>query len=211
MDTLRDKNQLEELWQQNRAPWKLSDFTAEEVAQLDAGSWFDESFAGEPVPTLGALLERLDAHRQALLLEIKAPERYPGIEEEILRVLDDHGWLAPRYTRGRLILQSFSADSVRAVHELEPRVKTGFLGTPPVAELPHYARFTDQINPRYTTVTAEYVAAVQALRGPRGQRLEVFVWTVDDGPTAVALAGLGVDGIISNLPDVVRDALKRRG
>lgn len=23
MDTLRDKTQLEELWQQNRAPWKI--------------------------------------------------------------------------------------------------------------------------------------------------------------------------------------------
>src|SRR5690606_5826774 len=111
--------------------------------------------------------------------------------------LRDHGWLTPRALRGRLILQSFSEDSVRTVHELNPRVRTGFLGTPPVAELPRYTRFTDQINPRHTTVTAGYVAAVQALRGPHGRRLEVFVWTVDDGPTAAALARLGVDGIIT--------------
>jgi glycerophosphoryl diester phosphodiesterase len=193
----------------DRAPWALADFTAAEVARLDAGSWFDESFAGEPVPSFGALLERLARHNQALLLEIKAPERYPGIEAEVLRELAEHGWLTPRRGHDRLIVQSFSADSVRTVHELDPRVRTGFLGTPPVAELPRYARFADQINPRHTTVTAEYLAAVHALRGPRGRRLEVFVWTVDDGPTAAALARLGVDGVITNLPDVIRAALKK--
>jgi glycerophosphoryl diester phosphodiesterase len=193
----------------DRAPWKLSEFTAEEVAQLDAGSWFDESFAGEPVPSFGELLDRMAGQGQRLLLELKAPELYPGIEQQILTELGEHGWLAPRQVRHKLILQSFNADSVRTVHQLNPRVKTGFLGTPPVAELPAYAEFSDQINPRHTTVTAEYVAAVHALRGPRGRRLEVFVWTVDDVPTAVALAELGVDGIISNVPDVIRDGLKR--
>ena len=35
----------------------LAAHTAAELARLDAGSWRDAAFAGEPVPTLAALLE----------------------------------------------------------------------------------------------------------------------------------------------------------
>lgn len=191
----------------DRAPWKVADFTAEEISQLDAGSWFDTDFSGEPVPTLDQYLDRLAENHQKLLLEIKSPALYPGIEADILRELGREGWLAPQRARNGLIVQSFSAPSVRTVHELSPRVKTGFLGTPAPADIPAYAEFSDQINPPHASVTEEYVEAVHAFEGPRGKPLEVFTWTVDDVPTAQAVAEMGVDGIISNVPDVVRDAL----
>ncbi|AKG42295.1 glycerophosphodiester phosphodiesterase [Streptomyces xiamenensis] len=191
----------------DRAPWNVADFTSREIARLDAGSWFGDEFVAERVPTLGQFLHRLTANGQKLLLEIKSPELYPGVERQILRVLDDAGWLEEEYPGERVVLQSFSADSVRTVHEQAPEVKTGFLGTPKVAELPAYAEFSDQIGPRYTDLTAEYVAAIQAVDGVHGEPLEVNAWTINDGPTAARIAGLGVDGIITNFPDVVREAI----
>ncbi|QKV68232.1 glycerophosphodiester phosphodiesterase [Streptomyces harbinensis] len=191
----------------DRSPWNVRDFTAREIARLDAGSWFGDEFVAERVPTLRQYLHRLTANDQKLLLEIKSPELYPGIERQILAELDRAGWLAEAYPGERVVLQSFSGDSVRTVHELAPEVKTGFLGTPPVAELPYYAEFSDQIGPRYTDLTAEYVAAIQAVDGVHGEPLEVNAWTINDGPTAARIAGLGVDGIITNFPDVVREAI----
>ena len=122
-------------------------------------------------------------------------------------MLRRQGWLDRGHVRHRLVVQSFGADSVRAVHRQRPDVTTGFLGAPPVADLPSYAAFTDQINPTHTTLTADYVAAVHRLRGPHGKRLEVSTWTVDDAAGAVRVDGFGVDGIITNNPDVVRDAV----
>ncbi len=191
----------------DRAPWTLTDFSAAEIAELDAGSWYGPEFAGERVPTLGQVLDRMAAHGQKLLLEVKSPELYPGIEADIVAALREHGWLSPRTLRSALVVQSFDAASVRTLHELAPRVRTGLLGNPPVAELRRHAQYVDQINPRHTAATAEYVAAIQELRGAHGRRLQVNVWTVNDGPTAFALAGLGVDGIITDHPDVVRAAL----
>lgn len=204
-DNLKRTTDVEEVFP-GRSPWKVKDFTAAEIARLDAGSWFGPEFAGARVPTLRQFVDRVESHGQKLLLEIKNPELYPGIEQQILKTLDDEGWLDASHLAGRLIVQSFSADSVRAVHELRPTVKTGLLGTPSVADLSRYAVFADQINPSYTTVSPGYVSSVHEFDGPHGGPLEVFTWTVNDADTARQVAGYGVDGIITNSPDVVRDA-----
>ncbi|WP_434098986.1 glycerophosphodiester phosphodiesterase [Streptomyces xantholiticus] len=190
-----------------RAPWKVKDFTAAEIATLDAGSWRGSEWAGARVPTLKQYLNRVDDNSQKLLLEIKKPELYPGIEKDTLRVLGEEGWLDRSHVRSRLVIQSFGADTVRAVHQQRPDVTTGFLGAPAVADLPLYAAFTDQINPSHTSLTAEYVAAVHSLKGAHGKPLRVSTWTVNDTAAAQRVAGFGVDGIITNNPDVVRDAV----
>jgi glycerophosphoryl diester phosphodiesterase len=205
-DNLRRTTDVEEVYP-DRAPWKVKDFTAAEIARLDAGSWFGPVYAGTRVPTLEQFVNRVERHHQKLLLEIKNPDLYPGIERQTLKVLSNEGWLDRSHLAGRLIVQSFSADSVRTVHELKPAVKTGFLGTPPVSDLPYYAGFADQINPSYGSLSTAYVASVQAFTGPHGRPLEVFTWTVDDPATAQRVAGYGVDGIITNRPDVVREAV----
>lgn len=204
-ETLDRTTNVEEVFP-DRAPWKVGDFTAEELAQLDAGSWFAPEFAGERVPTLKSFLDRISENGQKLLLEIKKPELYPGIEKEIIEELRTEGWLRAG-KRDDLAIQSFDADSMRSIHALAPRVTTGFLGTPAVSELTTYAGFVDQINPRYTEVTKEYVQAVKQVQGVHGKPFEVYSWTVDDGPTAVSLVEMGVDGVISNRPDVVREAI----
>lgn len=194
----------------DRAPWNVRDFTLAEIARLDAGSWFDEEFAGERVPTLEQYLELLAETGQKLLLEIKAPQLYPGIEKDTLRVLRAYGWLEPDRVGTDLVVQSFSAASVKAVHGLAPRVRTGFLGTPKTADLRTYARFSDQINPPHKDITPGYVTAVHQVEGAHGDPLEVHTWTVDDWVTARRVVDAGVDGVITNRPDVVLDAVGDR-
>ncbi|MFD9121449.1 glycerophosphodiester phosphodiesterase [Streptomyces bottropensis] len=202
--TLTRTTNVEELYPE-RAPWNVADFTAAEIARLDAGSWFDDEYAGARVPTLEQYMRRVSRNHQKLLLEIKNPQLYPGIEQETLKVLGNEGWLGPAHL-DRLVIQSFGADAVRRVHELRPAVKTGLLGTPDIADLPEYATFSDQINSSYTTISESYVATLHALVGPHGKPLEILTWTVNDAVNARRVAGYGVNGIITNKPDVVREA-----
>ncbi|MFJ7628083.1 glycerophosphodiester phosphodiesterase [Streptomyces sp. NPDC097595] len=204
---LRRTTNAEELFP-DRAPWAVKDFTAAEISRLDAGGWFGARYAGTRVPTLHQYLKRLGRNGQNLLLEIKSPESYPGIERATLRVLGEEGWLDTSHVRSRLVIQSFGADSVRTVHSLRPDVVTGFLGAPAVSELPAYAAFADQINPSYTGLSGGYVTAVHALKGPHGKALQVNAWTVNDAAAARRVESMGVDGIITNTPDVVRAATR---
>ncbi|MEV0524535.1 glycerophosphodiester phosphodiesterase family protein [Streptomyces sp. NPDC050439] len=205
-DNLKRTTNVEELYP-DRAPWKVADFTAAEIARLDAGSWFSPKYAGQRVPTLKQYMNRVSRNHQKLVFEFKKPELYPGIEKQGLDVLRKTGWLDKHHVRSKLVIQSFSADSVKKVHELRPDVKTGFLGTPAVADLPEYAKFSDQINSTHGSISAEYVSAIHALKGPHRKRLEIFTWTVNDAAAAKRVAGFGVDGIITNTPDVVRKAV----
>lgn len=205
-DTLARTTDVEQVFP-GRGPWRVKDFTAAEIARLDAGSWFGQEFAGARVPTLRQYMTRVQRNQQRLLLEIKRPELYPGIEQETLDLLGELGWLDARHVAQRLVVQSFSADSVRTVHGLRPDLVTAFLGTPAVADLPKYAQFTDRINPWHTTITADWVAAVHALLGAHGRAMEVDTWIVDDAATARKVKEMGVDGIITNAPDVVQEAV----
>lgn len=204
-DSLRRTTNVERVFP-GRARWKVKDFTAAEIARLDAGSWYSPAYAGTRVPTLEQYMRRVEHNHEKLLLEIKNPELYPGIEQQTLKLLGNEGWLDHEHL-DRLIVQSFSADSIRTVHELKPAITTACLGSPTVAQLHQYARFTDLINPSYGSLSKGYVSAVHAFVGPHGRPLRVFAWTVNDATTARKAAGYGVDGIITNKPDVVRAAL----
>ncbi|MFJ2772814.1 glycerophosphodiester phosphodiesterase [Streptomyces sp. NPDC087300] len=206
-DTLKRTTNVEEVFP-GRSPWKVGDFTAAEIRKLDAGSWFSPKYAGQRVPTLKQYMRRVSHNHQSLVFEFKRPELYPGIEKQGLRVLRDEGWLDRHHVKDKLVVQSFSADSVKTVHALRPDVKTGFLGTPTAAELPAYAKFADQINSTHTSISAGYVEAIHAQKGPHGKQLEIFTWTVNDGASALRAAAFGVNGIITNTPDVVRKALR---
>ncbi|MCX4777629.1 glycerophosphodiester phosphodiesterase [Streptomyces sp. NBC_01264] len=205
-DTLARTTDVEQVFP-DRKPWRVKDFTAAEIARLDAGSWFGQEFAGARVPTLRQYMNRVQRNQQRLLLEIKKPELYPGIERQTLDVLGETGWLEENHVARRLVVQSFSAASVRTVHELRPDLYTAFLGTPTLADLPRYAEFTDRINPWYTTIDSDWVAAVHKLPGAHGKALEVDTWIVDDAATALKVQDMGVDGIITDKPDVVREAV----
>jgi len=190
---------VEELFP-DRAPWNVADFTLAELRTLDVGSWFGPEYAGEQVPTLGAVLDLLQGTRCGLLLEVKKPARYPGIGQHLAAELAAHpGWLCPG--ADRLVVQSFDREFVRAFHELLPAVPNGLLGAPAVGQLDEIVSFADLINPRHIKVDADWVARVHTL-GPK-----VYVWTVN-GPDAMRRAvGLGVDGIITDCPDVLLEVL----
>ncbi|MET3987057.1 glycerophosphodiester phosphodiesterase family protein [Streptomyces sp. PvR034] len=202
-DTLKRTTDVQKVFP-GRSPWRVKDFTAAEIARLDAGSWFRPEFAGARIPTLREYLDRVQLNQGRLLLEVKKPELYPGIEREILDLLGSRGWLDTRHVASRLVVQSFSADSVALVHRMRPDVVTAFLGAPPEDDLERYAAFSDRINPWFREINAEWVARVHALQGPHGKAMEVDTWIVDDADTTQRVVEMGVDGIISNRPDLVR-------
>ena len=186
-----------------RGPWRVADLTYDEVAALDAGSWHGRAFAGERVPLLREVLDLLHGTGTGLLLEVKAPASAPGIEADLHAVLrSSPGYLADSLWERRLVVQSFDHDSMRRFKELASDVPVGLLGSPPRRRLPELATWADQVNPRHRSLRASYVDAVH------DAGLACQVWTVDRTTDMLRAAALGVDGVITNRPDVLRGLLR---
>ncbi|MGI5166580.1 glycerophosphodiester phosphodiesterase [Spirillospora sp. CA-253888] len=188
-----------------RAPWRVRDFTLAEIRRLDAGSWFGRKYRGERVPTLGEALKGMRASGLGLLLEIKSPALYPGIEYRVAAdLLRESSWLRPDPRGRRLAVQSFDWNSMRRFHGVLPNVPVGLLGTPRPSQLPALARFADQINPPYAGLTAAYVRQVHRYG------MDVLTWTLDDPAKMRRAVGLGVDGVITNKPATLDKVLREK-
>lgn len=184
-----------------RAPWRVGDFTLEELRRLDAGSWFSPAFAGERVPTLAEVLAVLRTRRTGLLLELKRPDLHPGV------VADLAAELAPRVAAGEgphVVVQSFDVPAMKELKTRVPAVPVGLLGRPAPANLPALASWADQVNPPHARADAGYVRAV------RQAGLGCLVWTVDRPHAQRRALRLGVDGIITNRPDRLAPLLRSR-
>jgi glycerophosphoryl diester phosphodiesterase len=170
------------------------DFTLEELKQLDAGSWFGEEFRGEPIPTLVEVI-RLVKGRMKLNIEIKISENEPGIAQKVVDIVR-----AENFSRDCMIT-SFDKETVETVMEIAPDLETGLIFDkeyrPDVFEGSWEILSSD-----YELVDAEF------MRLARISRKKVYVWTVNDGEEMLRLIGLGVDGIITNKPDLLKSVLQ---
>jgi len=201
--TLTRTTDVEEVFP-DRAPWNVGDFTLAEIKRLDAGSWFAPEFAGQRVPTLEQWVKAV-GRRAGMLLEPKSPELYPGIEQDLdkeLRSLPDFN----RALRaGKVAVQSFNHEWLRAYADLAPDVPVGLLygNKPTDADIAAAATWADQVNPALGVIDEATVDAIHAAD------METHVWTVNAGQDMRRAINWDVDGIITNYPQVLRDILRR--
>lgn len=188
-----------------RAPWRVGDLTYDELRRLDAGSWKSPQFAGEPPAALVEALETAWAAGVGVLLELKAPELYPGIVADVIAGTRAAVASGQAPAADRLVVQSFSFAATKEHKALAPAVPVGLLGAPPAAHLPALATWADQVNPHHRAVDRAYVARLQDL----GLRCQV--WTVNRQPAMERALRLGVDGVITNRPGAFARVAGDRG
>ena len=173
-----------------------------DIRRLDAGSWFYCPGAKVPwdinglrVLTLTEVLD-LTRGRTMLVLHLKSPELYPGLEQRILDDLEGAGVLDGE---GDVLLESFSVGSMRLLALLAPQIPRIQLIMPDsdalsAGGLDKVAGYAQGIGPCQTSVTPDLIAAAH------GRGLEVTPWTVNARPDMERLIRAGVDGIITDNP-----------
>lgn len=201
--TLRRTTDVEEVFPE-RSPWNVRDFTLAEIQQLDAGSWFAQKFAGERVPTLEQWVNAV-GNNTGMLLEVKAPELYPGIEVDVDKELRSLPVFNRALRRGDVAVQSFNHAWLRSYKDRAPDVPVGLLygSRPTPGEIALAAQWAEQVNPALGAIDEATVDTVHA------EGLEISVWTVNGGADMRRAIDWDVDGIITNYPQVLRDILRR--
>lgn len=102
----------------------LHEMTAEEVKQLEAGSWFDSQFAGEPIPTFEDVLDHM---RDRILLT--AEVKVSGIPTSYVHKAIDNAVEAveKRNMFDQVLFISFSLDALVQIKARQPEAATALL------------------------------------------------------------------------------------
>jgi glycerophosphoryl diester phosphodiesterase len=164
--------------------------TLEELKRLDAGIRFGGEFAGERIPTLEEVMTLAEG-RCGLNIEIKSA----GVERKVCELIVGRRALATA------MISSFDWDALAVVRHFQPRVRVGLLASQWPARLvgAAFELKAESINPRSDIVTEDLCIAAHE------RNLSVYTWTVDEPAEMRRLIAFGVDGIMTNYPERLRE------
>jgi glycerophosphoryl diester phosphodiesterase len=169
------------------------------IRELDAGSWFDPSFAGERIPTLEEGLSLAAEIDLGANIEIKADR---GREYATAAAVA----AAVRRLPGRgpaLLVSSFLVSALAALRELAPEIPRGVL----FRLIPRgWAELAlglgcAMIGADHRRLRERRIAAI------RGAGYKLAAFTVNDPGRARLLFDWGVTSVFSDAPDIIRSAI----
>jgi glycerophosphoryl diester phosphodiesterase len=178
------------------------------IAELSAVDLAEALIAGEhAVPSMAEVLEELPDCR--FNVDLKSPGSVTALAELV----------ATTGAYDRICVGSFSTRSLEEFRRLTdgrvataatPREVAGFLAR----SLPGVRRF---YTPRFNVLQIPHrrgalpLVTRSVVRRAHAAGVQVHVWTVDEPAEMEELIDLGVDGLISDRTDVLKDVLIRRG
>ncbi len=179
----------------------LTKYTLPELKALDAGSSFSEEYAGTRIPTLQEVVEAMDK-KAFIMIEIKTnPFAIPGIENAVAAVISKYNLY------NRVVVSSFNPFSLMKVKQVDRNISVGVLHLPFFPAFLNRASFAtmvrpDVLHPLYKMVNESY------LQKARSKGYRVIPWTVNDKADMKKMVDMGVDGIITNHPDILQKILQ---
>lgn len=192
----------------------VSERTTTDLYACDAGTWFNEAhpeladpaFSRQRILMLADVLDGYGSETR-FYIEVKAPDDQPGMVDALLEVLDDADLDMDDPDLPPVVVQSFSADSLKEIHERRPDLPLVQLirtGEPPPddAALEAIATYAVAIGPPKAMVTRDLVAAANE------RCLDVHPYTVDESAEMATMLDAGVGGMFTNTPDVLAELLE---
>lgn len=189
--------------------------TLAEIKQLDAGSWFNEkypqyakkAYEGLKIPTLEEVLQKFGKQAN-YYIETKSPDVYPGMEEELLGVLEQYKMIDKKGRTKNVLIQSFSQESLLKVHNLNPNLPLVQLisySSPAVItdeELETIKKYAIGVGPNFARIDEQYVQTV------RNHDLQIHPYTVNTQDDMRRALEWGVTGLFTNFPDLFHEVIK---
>ncbi len=175
-----------------RTRGRVDDFTADNLKQLDAGSWFAPEFRGERIPTLREVLAWVRGKTQ-VWIEIKSAN--PNL---VLKTIREEKML------DHVVVFSLKLDVMESL--INAPVDRSLVFPRYTRRIPTIRQLCDladalnltSVAPHYSLVTKRFVEQLHK------ENLGVAVWTANRKLTIRRLIRADADAIITNYPDRVR-------
>ncbi len=188
---LMHDEELERTTEQKGLIWE---YTLVELKEFEAGSWFSEEFRGEPIPTLREVI-RLVRGTMKLNIEIKVFDHEPGISQKVVDIIRAENF------EDECMVTSFNREVIEEVKNVAPELTTGL-----IFDEDYQGSVFDG---NWDVLSCDrQILDEELIRKAKDNGKKLFVWTVNDPAEMKKLIGLGIDGLITDVPDVLKDVLK---
>ena len=172
----------------------INDHRFEELKKLE----FNKLFPDGPVcrmPTLAEVFSLVKPSALFVNIELKTTERlYPELPEKLSSLVKEYGM------GERVIYSSFNHYSLQEMKKIDSRAQIGLLYQLGMVDPWVYANYihADAIHPHYFIIAT----LPETVERCHENGVKVNVWTVDDPQAVKLMLKCGVDGIITNKPDI---------
>jgi glycerophosphoryl diester phosphodiesterase len=171
----------------------LGALTAQQIGALDGGAWFDPRYEGERIPTLAETIKALGELGLSANVEIKQHPHHKSLDQLVRAVQAE---IARRAPSTQIMISSFDAECLKAMHRLEPELEMAMLWV----EVPADWEAVLASIPA-TTIHMHYKAvSIGLLEHMRERGIKVRVWTCNDPVELVSFWSAGLTGVITDNP-----------
>lgn len=176
--------------------------------QFDFGSYFSYDYEGTKAPTLDEMLTFFEGKDFEIMnIELKPSfENDVSVVKKTIDAVKEHGLYE------KLLISSFSSHMLVEAKKVDKSCRTAYLYNVDKKEsyrmmfrAPKFARELgcEALHPQMYYVTRDYVIAAHR------EGIKVNAWTVDKEKDIIRLAKMGVDGLITDVPDFAREVLEK--
>lgn len=173
----------------------VRDYTLEELEAFDFGIKFDKKYTGLSIPSLEEFFQLVKEKQYTGGIHVELKNDlldYPGLEEIVLEFIEVYD------LEKQVCISSFNFDSLKLVREISATLPIALLyhghdaiDTSLVKDLDAYS-----VNLYYKMITPELLQRLHR------ENIRVFCWTVNQEAELQRLIAMGVDGIVTDVPDI---------
>ena len=174
---------------------KIWEITYDEIKTLDAGTWFSPDFEGEHIPTLGEMI-KVAKGKIKLNIELKFNGHDKHLVESVLKIIQDNDF------ESHCVISSLNYEGIMKVRDMNPDLKIGYIIAKAIGNM--FRADTDFLSLSSSIVTANVTASA------RKRSKDIHVWTINAPHKMSYFIDLGVDNILTDVPDVLVALIKER-
>ncbi|MFO7818660.1 MAG: glycerophosphodiester phosphodiesterase family protein [Halanaerobacter sp.] len=222
--TLQRTSNVEELFPERKDD-DLGSFTYDELKKLDLGSWFNDAYpeyARAEYENLDIIkledlidIAKAGENRAGLVLELKYSEKYPGIEKEVVEILNKKGCLDASENNDKkdaadIIFFAFNLESLKRLKELLPQIPRVLLITDNMITKKSWSQWLDKAEGTVHGLgTKGFVNWPLYIAAAHDKELFVFPYTINELWQIKVLAYFQSSGYITDRPKLVLEFLDR--
>ncbi|MGM8364387.1 glycerophosphodiester phosphodiesterase family protein [Virgibacillus sp. W0181] len=171
-------------------PSKISDLTYEELKDIDIGRLYDESYAGEKIPTLDEALALTVEKDIGVIIDVKTERDEAVYAKELARLIEKHD------AKELASVQSFNQHLLKLIREHNSEIQLGqilYLSAGNLSGLD-----VDFYTVRESMLTNRFI------KRAKKENRKIWVWTVNNERNIKEVLSYDINGIITDYPEKVQ-------